>query len=98
MSNALRAIGRFVSSRPIGAFLVVAYAWSWFVWIPSVWFYRRTGAFSLPALTIGAYGPTVAALIVTGVLDGRRGTGALLRRYLAWRVGIRLEFPGFSGQ
>jgi uncharacterized protein len=34
-----------------------------------------------------AYGPTIAALIATGVTSGRIGLGALLGRLLIWRVG-----------
>jgi membrane protease YdiL (CAAX protease family) len=97
MRNALLAIGRLISSRPISSFLLVAYTWSWLAWVPSVLLYRRTGAFSLLALTIVAYGPTVAALIVTAVVDGRRGTGTLLRRYLAWRVGVRWYVAALCG-
>lgn len=97
MRNALLAIGRLISSRPISSFLLVTYAWSWLVWIPSVLLYRRTGGFSLPALIIGAYGPTVAALIVTAVVDGHRGTSALLRRYVAWRVGVRWYVAALCG-
>src|SRR5258708_1932737 len=89
MRNALLAVGRFISSRPISSFLLVAYTWSWLVWVPSGLLYRRTGAVSPLALASGAYGPTVAALIVTAVVDGHRGTGALLRRCVAWRVGVR---------
>lgn len=35
---------------------------------------------------LGAFGPTLAALIVVAVVWGRRGLGRLLRRALIWRV------------
>ena len=35
------------------------------------------------------YGFVVAALIATGVVDGRAGIRTLLRRFLIWRVGLR---------
>lgn len=61
---------------------------------------RNIGAGLLPyelpdALGLGLYvlasfvGPTVAALIVTGLAEGRAGVRALLRRVLLWRAGVR---------
>jgi uncharacterized protein len=41
----------------------------------------------LPLLV--GYGFVVAALAMTAILDGRTGIGALLRRFLIWRVGVR---------
>jgi len=35
------------------------------------------------------YGFVVAALIATGIVDGRAGIRTLLRRFLIWRVGLR---------
>jgi membrane protease YdiL (CAAX protease family) len=89
MHNSVNALCRLVARRPIGSFLLLAYGWSWLFWVPRVLLYRREGvAFPAFALTIGAYGPTVAALLVTALVDGRHGSSALLRKYIAWRVGI----------
>lgn len=38
---------------------------------------------------IGVFGPTFAALIVTGIHDGSKGIKNLLSRWLIWRVGVR---------
>jgi hypothetical protein len=43
---------------------------------------------SILPLLVG-YGFVVAAVVVTGVLDGRDGVRALLRRFLVWRVGVQ---------
>jgi uncharacterized protein len=83
MDSASGAARRFVSRQPLGAFLVLAYAWSWLVWVPGVLLYR-----SDLALAIGAYGPTVAALVVTVLIEGGQGARALLQRLVRWRVGI----------
>ena len=40
----------------------------------------------LPILV--GYGFVVAALVMTAIVDGRVGVGALLRRFLVWRVGV----------
>src|SRR5205085_9485088 len=84
------AIRRFVSRQPIGTFLCLAYLWSWLFWVPSVLLYRRAGVAAVPiwALTIGSYGPTVAALLVALLVEGKQGTRALLEKYITWRVGI----------
>jgi membrane protease YdiL (CAAX protease family) len=42
----------------------------------------------LPALVMMGYGPTLAALLVTGLADGKAGIRVLLRQLLVWRVGI----------
>ena len=39
-------------------------------------------------LLVGS-GFVIAAVLVTGIVDGRRGIRALLRRFLVWRVGAR---------
>jgi CAAX protease family protein len=89
MRNTLSAVRRFVSRQPIGTFLFLACTWSWLFWVPGVLLYRRAGvAFPALALTIGAYGPTVAALLVTALTEGGQGSRALLQKYVTWRVGI----------
>src|SRR6185436_217152 len=40
----------------------------------------------LPLLV--GYGFVAAAVLVTGIVDGRGGVRALLRRFLIWRVGV----------
>ena len=34
-------------------------------------------------------GPTLSALLMTAILEGKPGIGRLLRRYVIWRVGLR---------
>jgi membrane protease YdiL (CAAX protease family) len=43
---------------------------------------------SIAAHTVGLCGPTVAALILTGLLYGRRGVVVILKRIAHWRVGF----------
>jgi membrane protease YdiL (CAAX protease family) len=76
----------------------MAYAFSWIVWSP--WVLGKDGAGLLPIQipqTVVGYlnatailcGPTVAALIMTGTIEGRAGVRTLLGRLVLWRVGIR---------
>jgi uncharacterized protein len=76
-------------------FFLLAYAFSWVVWIPFL--LSREGFGLLPfhsplehALTayIYSFGPAVAAFVMTAIVAGRRGCAELLRKMLLWRVGI----------
>ena len=83
---------------PLTSFFVMAYAFAWIVELPVVLSETGTGLlpYTLPKpvvaiLIIAATftGPTVAAFIMTGVMEGRAGIVRLLRRYVQWRVGIQ---------
>jgi membrane protease YdiL (CAAX protease family) len=71
----------FVRRHPLGAFVALAYALSWTVWIPGL-------LGDLPVMiVVGAFGPAVAAGLVT------HWTGASVREWLRplwhWRVPAR---------
>jgi membrane protease YdiL (CAAX protease family) len=70
---------------------VLAFAISWAIWIPGVIRYLQMQPTGLPLdwlvqALAGAYGPGIAALIVTAVIGGWAGVKALLSRFLIWRV------------
>ena len=67
-----------IRRRPLVAFFVLAYALTWWVY-PLLFLSPLIGLF-------GLFGPALAAIIVTGVTDGRAGVGVLLRRLVHWRV------------
>lgn len=64
-------------------FFVVTYALSWAVWVGVT---RLQAAHPLSKL--GAFAPTVAALLLTAVMQGGSGVRDLLARVLIWRVKI----------
>lgn len=68
---------------PIGAFFVVTFVISWTIW----WATAVIGSESGVLLSLGTFGPTIAALALTAVLEGRSGLRAIWRRLLIWRVG-----------
>ena len=65
--------------HPLIWFFVLAYALSWWAWIP-----YAMGFFGAP---IAGFGPFLAALLVLALTEGRRGVVGLLRRMVRWRVG-----------
>ena len=80
-----------LAAHPVLAFAILAYAISWSVWLPLL--AARQGWVSWSASTYlhlwGGLGPAAAALIVTGVVDGRAGIAGLRRSIMAWRGRLR---------
>ena len=77
--------------RSLLVFFLLAFGVSWIVWIPTALASHGLLSFLLsPATTnlLGAFGPFAAALITTGIYDGRAGFRSLFRRLLTWRVGL----------
>lgn len=89
-------LARLLGARPLTAYFALAYGLMWLFALPLA-LSRSHGSALLPydlsevaggALFLLATfsGPTVAALIVTGVTEGRAGVTRLLRRLVQWRV------------
>jgi uncharacterized protein len=76
--------------RPVVVYVVLTYALTWAFTIPFVYLWRGPleGNFEwwLIFFLPGAYGPTMAALIMAGILEGRPGVKHLLGRLLIWRA------------
>lgn len=71
---------------PLVAFFIMAFLFSWIAVSPLV--LDQTLPFE-PFQILGALaGPTLSAIIVTGVLDGRQGVRVFFKRYLQWRAGF----------
>jgi membrane protease YdiL (CAAX protease family) len=80
---------RWLQSAPVAAFLLLTFLFSWGVW----WLARPlvSGAgwgWRIAVHTVGLCGPTVAALILSGLLYGRQGVADLLKRISRWRAGF----------
>jgi len=78
----MNTITPFIKRHPLVVYFVLAYALAWML-IPLV--VSVSVAFGLLAL----FGPAIAAIVVTGVVEGRSGVKQLLRRAVQWRVGLR---------
>jgi membrane protease YdiL (CAAX protease family) len=64
--------------HPLTMFFILAYALSWWAWIPYAF-----GAFPNP---VASFGPFLAAVVVLAVTEGKAGLVGLFRRMLRWRV------------
>lgn len=75
---------------PLFMFFLLAFAFSWPIMIIDALGSQGVFDFRVPLLLliVMGYGPTIAALLVTGFNDGKTGIRALLRQLLVWRVGI----------
>jgi len=63
--------------RNLLLFFLVAFAWSWLLWLPEVlWNFR---------LYLAPFGPTVSAFILTYANDGLNGVKELLKRGIDFR-------------
>jgi membrane protease YdiL (CAAX protease family) len=95
-----RGIKALLTRDPLDSFFVMAYAFSWIVWVP--WVLGEDGANVLPpALSVPSSaarlllaggilaGPTLSAFIMTATTEGREGVRRLLGRLVLWRVGFR---------
>ncbi len=92
--------------HPLLCFFVMAYGFSWIVWIPyilSIWHIIPVNSFSILAFPIGTFlGPALSSLLMTGITEGDEGLGRLLHRFALWRVGwqwyvlILLGVPALS--
>lgn len=80
-----RSFSTLVCQYPLTAFFALSFALAWMVWIPA-----GQADLPFPIVLLGAVAPTVAALILTGLLDGWTGVRRLLRRATRYRVRLRI--------
>jgi membrane protease YdiL (CAAX protease family) len=69
------------SSRSVLIFFALTFLFSWVVWITLIVFQVETNWSK-----IGAFGPTLAAVLLVGLQRGKDGIKTLLGRLLKWRV------------
>jgi membrane protease YdiL (CAAX protease family) len=80
---------RWLQSAPVAAFLLLTFSFSWGVWWLAGSLVSGAGLGRRIAVhTVGLCGPTVAALVLSGLLYGWQGVGDLLKRIARWRIGF----------
>lgn len=99
-ASLLGAPVRWLKRHPLLTFFALAFGLAWAVMLPMIAAERGMLPFNplgpsmpmvllVPLALLMAYAPTWAAIAVTGATEGKAGIGALLRRLLVWRVGLR---------
>jgi hypothetical protein len=79
------------------AFFVIAYAFSWAIWIPMALAGARAyKGQPWPNHIPGLFGPMVAAFVMSAIVAGRPGLLDLLRRMVRWRLAARWYFAALS--
>lgn len=77
--------------HPLVLYFVLTYAISWSFMIPVALSARAWVDWKVPYAFyyLASFGPGCAAIIVTGLTEGRQGVRNLLGRWLKWRVNLR---------
>jgi len=81
-----------IIKNPLISFVVINYVISWSFLYPcyQLILNAEEGTFPVLALIglIGAYGPTIAAILVERLTTGKEGLKTLLKRLLIWRINV----------
>jgi len=80
-------------------FFILAFVLTWGFWIPIT--LAKAGQMTFPvnetlAGALGAWGPSLAGILLTMAYSGRRGIMTLLRRFLMWRFSLLLYLAAVS--
>lgn len=78
-----------VKQHPVIAYWILTLAISWLIWLPLIFQAQGWGNFQAPFALhyLGAFGPLIAALVMTWMLDGAQGLQELWSRITRFRVG-----------
>jgi uncharacterized protein len=83
--------GAVYKRRPFLTFYLLTLAISWSFWIPVAASHQALIPFwpSTLFLIAGAFGPSLAAIMLTAMDDGKTAVRVLFSGLLKWRVGVR---------
>jgi uncharacterized protein len=87
------AVPRLLRAHPLVGFFTLAFGFSWL----DIALLGTLGAPAGLVIGIATLGPSVAAVTMTALLDGRDGVRALRGRFRAWRVGARWYLVALLG-
>jgi membrane protease YdiL (CAAX protease family) len=78
-----------IRRHPVIAYWVLALAISWLIWLPLIFQVQGWANWNVPFALhyLGAFGPMLAALLMTWLLGGTEGLKELWSRIIRWRVG-----------
>lgn len=84
-------VTEWVNRHSLVCFYLLAVSTSWSIQVPLALQAQGITRSEIPYALhyLAAYGPMLAAFVVTAVIDGARGISDLLGRVTRWRVGVR---------
>ncbi|HEX6798487.1 MAG TPA: CPBP family glutamic-type intramembrane protease [Ktedonobacterales bacterium] len=98
------ALRQWIERHPILAYLILAYAVSWTIFLVPLLSREGLGIvpfdappYELFILLVSVLGLTGSAFTITALVDGRPGVRALASRYVRWRVGVQWYLIAFFG-
>jgi membrane protease YdiL (CAAX protease family) len=74
-----------LKQNPVPAFFVLTFVIAWSIWLPLGIFAPEYVLLTL----LGAWAPTISAIILIGLSEGWVGIKEFLRKVLRWRVGLQ---------
>lgn len=80
---------RVRSARAIVAFFAFTFGWTWSLWGVSAVLKPQAETLSTVLFLTSAFGPSLAAIAVMMIFEGRAGLRRWLRQCLRWRIGWR---------
>src|SRR5947209_17162206 len=89
LTAASRSLRQVMREHPLFFFFLIAYAGSWIMSIPymlSVWGILK-GDFTFTFILKPFVGPTLAAIIMISITEGKAGVRRLRNRIIQWRTG-----------
>jgi membrane protease YdiL (CAAX protease family) len=93
----MRATAALLRRHSVIGYFVIAFAFSWAIWIPMALAGMRVYQGAVwPNHIPGLFGPMVAAFIMSALLAGRSGVADLLRRMFRWRVEVKWYLAALS--
>ena len=78
----------WLKQHSVIGYFILAYLISWMIWSPIVASEFGWVKWNVPyeLYYFGSFGPMIAALILTALIDGKQGVSNLFRRVVKWRV------------
>lgn len=85
-----KGLSAFIKRNPLLSMYIIMFVVAWSVMIPQAMYSQGLLSAPLPEVIeiLTGWVPGIAAVIVTGVIAGRRGIRELLGRFLIWKVGL----------
>ena len=93
MNTELSATDRGQLQRQLIIFFAATFAFSWGVFALAFLF----GLDQSPVVILGVWGPSLMAIVLTGVFYGRSGLGRFFARFATWKTGAKWYLPLLLG-